>query len=91
MRRWGPRAVVKIDSPPRLSRHTQAGAAQSRQQLAGIFWPDTTEAQARTHLRRELHNLRAALGEEPSLRIHQASVAWSDSPSCRGARRFMIC
>lgn len=30
-------------------------APQSRQHLAFLFWPDSTEGQARTNLRRELH------------------------------------
>jgi DNA-binding SARP family transcriptional activator len=34
---------------------------QSRQQLAFLLWPDSTEAQARTNLRHVLHNLRRAL------------------------------
>ena len=34
---------------------------QQRQHLAFLFWPDTTEAQARTNLRQLLHQLRQAL------------------------------
>jgi DNA-binding SARP family transcriptional activator len=36
-------------------------APQSRAHLAFLFWPDTTEAQARTNLRNLLHHLRRAL------------------------------
>lgn len=36
-------------------------APQSRQHLAYLFWPDSTEAQSRTNLRRELHRLRQDL------------------------------
>ncbi len=36
-------------------------APESRRQLAFIMWPDSSESQARTNLRRELHNLRRAL------------------------------
>jgi DNA-binding SARP family transcriptional activator len=36
-------------------------AHQSRARLAFLFWPDTTEAQARTNLRNLLHHLRRAL------------------------------
>jgi DNA-binding SARP family transcriptional activator len=38
-----------------------AGAPQTRQRIAALFWPDSTDAQALTNLRRELHNLRHAL------------------------------
>ena len=36
-------------------------APQQRQHLAFLFWPDSTEAQARTNLRHVLHNLRRQL------------------------------
>ncbi|MEG4056904.1 MULTISPECIES: BTAD domain-containing putative transcriptional regulator [unclassified Microcoleus] len=36
---------------------------QTRQRLAFQFWADSTEAQARTNLRRELHHLRQGLPE----------------------------
>lgn len=36
-------------------------APQSRAHLAFLFWPDTSEAQARTNLRNLLHHLRQAL------------------------------
>src|SRR4249920_896422 len=38
-----------------------AGVLQSREHLAFVFWPDSTEAQARTNLRQLLHHLRSAL------------------------------
>lgn len=44
-----------------------AGAPQSRQHIAGVFWPDSTDAQALTNLSRELHHLRQILGDERSL------------------------
>jgi DNA-binding SARP family transcriptional activator/tetratricopeptide (TPR) repeat protein len=37
------------------------GQTLSRGQLAGLFWPDSSDEQALTNLRRELHNLRRAL------------------------------
>ncbi|MDT8304764.1 MAG: AAA family ATPase, partial [Anaerolineae bacterium] len=39
-----------------LHRH----APQSRQRLAFLFWPDSTEAQARTNLRKQIYHLRRA-------------------------------
>jgi DNA-binding SARP family transcriptional activator len=44
-----------------------AGSPQSRQRIAGLFWPESTDAQALTNLRRELHHLRQVLGNEASL------------------------
>src|SRR3954465_6716796 len=38
-----------------------AGPPQSRQVMAGLFWPESTDAQALTNLRRELHLLRRGL------------------------------
>ncbi|MEZ4861425.1 MAG: AAA family ATPase [Caldilineaceae bacterium] len=40
-----------------LHRH----APQSRQHLAFLFWPDSTEVQARTNLRKALHQIRRVL------------------------------
>ena len=45
----------------------RAGSPQSRQRIAGLLWPDSTDAQALTNLRRELHHLRHVLGDEASL------------------------
>src|SRR5262252_6416177 len=42
-----------------LALHT--GTLQSREHLAFLFWPDSTETQARTNLRQLLHHLRSAL------------------------------
>ncbi|MGC9333811.1 MAG: AfsR/SARP family transcriptional regulator, partial [Anaerolineae bacterium] len=39
---------------------------QSRAHLAFLFWPDTSEAQARTNLRNLLHHLRRALPDADS-------------------------
>jgi DNA-binding SARP family transcriptional activator/tetratricopeptide (TPR) repeat protein len=58
-------------------------APQPRQRLAAIFWPDSTEPQARTNLRRELHHLRVLLGDEPSLVVEPATLMWRESPTCR--------
>ncbi len=39
------------------------GATQPRQHLAFLFWPDSTEAQARNNLRQALHQLRHTLAD----------------------------
>ena len=44
-----------------------AGSPQPRQRIAGLFWPESTDGQALTNLRRELHHLRHLLGDESSL------------------------
>jgi DNA-binding SARP family transcriptional activator len=67
-----------------------AGLPQSRQHLAGVFWPDSTDAQALTNLRRELHNLRAVLGGDPSLAVTPRDLCWRDSPTCRVDLRVFL-
>lgn len=59
-----------------------AGQAQHRGRLAGLFWPDSTEHQARTNLRRELHNLREIPGTGASLISEGQALLWRDSPGC---------
>jgi DNA-binding SARP family transcriptional activator/tetratricopeptide (TPR) repeat protein len=60
-----------------------ADAPQPRQRLAATFWPDSTEQQARTNLRRELHHLRLLLGDDSSLVIEPATLMWREWPTCR--------
>jgi DNA-binding SARP family transcriptional activator/tetratricopeptide (TPR) repeat protein len=57
-------------------------APQTRQRIATAFWPDSSDEQALTNLRRELHHLRAVLGEEPALVVTSRELAWRDSPTC---------
>src|SRR5580704_8423422 len=64
-----------------LAAHT--GAPQPRQRIAGMFWPDSTDAQALTNLRRELHHLRQVLGDERSLVVAPRDLCWRDSQTCR--------
>ncbi|MGW4063914.1 ATP-binding protein [Amycolatopsis sp. NPDC004747] len=60
-----------------------AGRAQPRRLLAGLFWPDSTDAQALTNLRRELHQLRRVLGDPPALTVTGQDLCWRDTPSSR--------
>ena len=60
-----------------------AGSPQTRQRIAGLFWPDSTDAQALTNLRRELHHLRQVLGDEPSLVVTSRDLCWRDTETCR--------
>ncbi|WP_326833867.1 AAA family ATPase [Amycolatopsis rhabdoformis] len=62
---------------------THAGLPQPRQRLAALFWPDSSDAQARTNLRRELHHLRQVLGDEPALLATATDLSWQDTPGCR--------
>ena len=60
-----------------------AGSPQPRQRIAGLFWPDSTDAQALTNLRRELHQLRQVLAGEPSLVVTSTDLCWRDTETCR--------
>ena len=60
-----------------------AGSPQPRQRIAGLFWPESTDAQALTNLRRELHQLRQVLGDEPSLVVTPVNLCWRDTETCR--------
>jgi DNA-binding SARP family transcriptional activator len=60
-----------------------AGSPQPRQHVAGLFWPDSTDAQALTNLRRELHNLRKVLGDDSSLVVTSRDLCWRDTQTCR--------
>jgi DNA-binding SARP family transcriptional activator/tetratricopeptide (TPR) repeat protein len=60
-----------------------AGSPQARQRIAGLFWPESTNAQALTNLRRELHQLRQVLGDEPSLIVTPVDLCWRDTQTCR--------
>lgn len=62
----------------------RARTPQPRHLVAALFWPDSTEAQARTNLRRELHHLRRFIGDDdPSLVVTALDLCWNDEPSCR--------
>ena len=56
-----------------LHRHTP----QSRQHLAFLFWPDSSEAQAHTNLRQLLHLLRRAWpAVDEFLQIDAQTLSW---------------
>jgi DNA-binding SARP family transcriptional activator len=58
------------------------GVSQSRQQLAFLLWPDSSEGQARNNLRTLLHRLRVALpNADAHLSLTLQTVAWqANSP-----------
>ena len=54
----------------------------SRQQLAFIFWPDASEKQARTNLRRLLYRLRKAFPETDNyLQVDSQTLQWRSDAS----------
>jgi predicted ATPase/DNA-binding SARP family transcriptional activator len=57
-------------------------APQPRQRLAFCFWSESTDAQARTNLRRELHSLRQALPDaDRFIQADAKTIQWrSDAP-----------
>jgi DNA-binding SARP family transcriptional activator/tetratricopeptide (TPR) repeat protein len=59
-----------------------AGSPQARQRIAGLLWPESTDGQALTNLRRELHHLRQVLGDEPSLVVTSRDLCWRDTKTC---------
>jgi DNA-binding SARP family transcriptional activator len=66
------------------------GAPQLRQHLAFLFWPDASEAQARTNLRQMLHQLRHTLPDaDRFLQADASTVGWrSDAPFELDVTRF---
>ncbi|MGH3406025.1 MAG: AfsR/SARP family transcriptional regulator, partial [Streptosporangiaceae bacterium] len=63
----------------------RAGSPQPRPRIAGLFWPHSTDAQALTNLRRELHHLRALLGDgdQSPLVVTARDLCWRDTDACR--------
>src|ERR1700744_2346037 len=59
-----------------------AGLPQSRQRIAGMFWPESADAQALTNLRRELHHLRQILRDDRSLVVTSRDLCWCDTDTC---------
>jgi len=60
-----------------------AGSPQTRQHIAGLFWPESTDGQALTNLRRELHHLRRTLGGAPCLEVTAKDLCWRDTATTR--------
>jgi DNA-binding SARP family transcriptional activator/predicted ATPase len=52
----------------------QIGAPHQRQQIAFLFWPDSTEARARNNLRQLLHQLRRAWPEADDFLVADANT-----------------
>lgn len=68
-----------------------AGVPQPRQRIAAAFWPDSPDGQALTNLRRELHHLRRALHDSPSLVVTGTDLCWRDGDGVRvDVRQFEI-
>jgi DNA-binding SARP family transcriptional activator len=58
-------------------------AAQPRQRLAYLLWPDSSEPQARTNLRHLLHILRRALpGADRFLEVTPRTLRWREGAPC---------
>lgn len=57
------------------------GAAQSRDALLALLWPEFSDADARNNLRGELSLLRAALGDTVLL-ANRRQIAWGANPLC---------
>jgi DNA-binding SARP family transcriptional activator len=60
-----------------------AGTPHPRQQVAGLLWPDSSDPQALTNLRRELHHLRRVLGDEDALVVTSRDLSWADTETCK--------
>jgi hypothetical protein len=60
----------------------QAGSLQARQPVAGLSWPESTDAQALTNLRRELRHRRQVRAGEPSLVVTSRDLCWPDTKTC---------
>lgn len=55
-----------------------AGLPQERVRLAGLIWPDSSEGQSRTNLRRELHGLRQLPGLAHLIQADGAALLWRE-------------
>ena len=63
----------------------QADSPQSRQQVAFLFWPDTSEAQARNNLRQYLFQLRHILPDANRfLQVDTNTIFWKSDEQQNG-------
>src|SRR5574340_1032783 len=94
--RQGNQTVAALDSPRLQSLLAylilHKDAPQSRAYLSFLFWPDTTEAQARTNLRNLLHHLRRVLPEvDDYLDVNPQTLQWrSDVPQTLDVAEFEL-
>src|SRR5262245_45781876 len=59
----------------------QRGKALSRQHIAFLLWPDSSEGQARTNLRHLLHTLRHSLpAADHFLHVDSLTLEWASFP-----------
>ncbi|MGN6131872.1 MAG: ATP-binding protein [Nocardioidaceae bacterium] len=58
------------------------GSPQPRTRIACAFWPDSSDAQALTNLRRELHQLRQVLPGLTGLQVSSTHLVWTPGPDC---------
>ncbi|MFE1747816.1 hypothetical protein [Coleofasciculus sp. H7-2] len=67
-----------------------SGTPQPRQRLASLFWADSTDEQARTNLRRELHHLRRVLPDaDRFIEVDPKTLQWrSDAPFTLDVAQF---
>jgi DNA-binding SARP family transcriptional activator/tetratricopeptide (TPR) repeat protein len=85
LRKQGAIVGLKIASHQSLLAYlvTHAGQHHTRQHLAFKFWPDSTESQALTNLRKALHILRHVLPKkECFLDITRRTVHWRTDAPC---------
>jgi DNA-binding SARP family transcriptional activator len=53
----------------------------SRQKVSGSLWPESTDVQALTNLRRELHHLQKSVALHPLVDVGSRTLAWRQAPS----------
>ncbi len=91
---YGDEAITSVNTPRLQSLLAylvlHRDAPQSRQHLAFLLWPNSTEAQAHTNLRNLYHHLRQALpGSDQFLQAEATTLRWRpDSPYTLDAIEF---
>jgi DNA-binding SARP family transcriptional activator len=62
----------------------RAGVAQPRRRLAQLLWPDSTDGQARTNLRKVLHTVRRRAPEvDRYVEVTPDALRWRSEVACR--------